>query len=138
MAKEGDGTMRTIDVRYEHEANGTWSVYADGVDGGYSFGRSVREAREMIREAVALVLDIDTDGVEIGAETFVVPGELGDLVAQAQTAKAAAEAAQVAQKRAVDGLRDAGLTVRDTGEVLGVTYQRVQQITGRRLRGAAR
>lgn len=125
--------MKTIDVRYEFDdERRLWSVFADGVPSGHSVGRSVREAREMIREAVALVFDIDTEDVAVEREVYVLPGELGDVVGAARVAKAAAEAgaeaARTAQGDAVADLRAAGLTVRDTGEVLGISFQRVQQV----------
>lgn len=128
------GKMRTIDVRYEYDERGVWAVFAEGVQSGHSSGRSVREAREMIREAVALALDIETEDVAIGRESFEMPPKLAPTVTDARATKAAAEkaghAARVAQEQTVKALRQAGLTVRDIGEILGISYQRVHQIAG--------
>lgn len=124
-------------MRYEYDERGVWAVFAEGVKSGHSAGRSVREARANIREAVALVLDIETEDVAIGRESFDVPSKLAPAVADARVTKVAAEKAdrdaRVAQDRAVKALRKAGLTMRDIGELLGISFQRVQQIAGGRV-----
>jgi DNA-directed RNA polymerase specialized sigma24 family protein len=83
----------------------------------------------VIREAIALVLDVDGDdfGVDIAPDLTHV--EVSDETLEAlQLRQAVAELSDQAHRRtpaAVAELRGAGLTVRDVAQLLGVTPSRV-------------
>ncbi|WP_270242300.1 hypothetical protein [Kocuria marina] len=85
----------------------------------------------MVADAVALVVDVQPGDVEVDLEVVLAESdaELVDRahlsVSRASIATADAAAARVAAARA---LRDRGFTVRDTGELLGVSPQRVSQL----------
>jgi DNA-directed RNA polymerase specialized sigma subunit len=111
-----------------------WSLVASNVGGREvaSQSRRLDQADAAIREAIALVLDVEhetfdvditpeLDRVEVSDETLEVLAlrrELAELSDRAhrQTPAAVAE------------LRAAGLTVRDVAQLLGVTPSRVSQI----------
>ena len=80
-------------VVYERDESGAWNAYVPEVPGCHTYGRSLRLARERIRETLGLWVD-DAD-------------------------------------QAIHCLAELGLSVRDAGEVLGISHQRAQQILSR-------
>ncbi len=130
--------MKTNDVHkviYRRDDNGLWFAKAPEIRGAHSHGRTLATARRNIREAIALVLDSDDDrsfGLE---EEF----HLDERKVQAAIKKAralrnrAAEIDSAAQIATEDALlaalnANAGLSLRDLGELLGLSFQRVQQL----------
>jgi len=91
---------------------------------------------------IALVLDVPEDSFEV-----VVTPELSEehqeaLVefdrAKEQYAESMAALAERQKKVTLLLVRDAGLTVRDAATVLGVSFQRVSQLTSHSGKGTAR
>lgn len=124
-------------VRYEHD--GKWwvaSVDPSQIKGCSTQGRTVAQARERIREAIACAfgLGVDVYGGELVDEVHL-PGGLGELseaMAEIHAARRRARALK-AQMRAVRGafvrkLADSGLSRRDIGDLMGLSHQRVHQI----------
>lgn len=127
--------MRTYTVSYERDEAGWWVASVGEVKGCRTQGRTIAQARSRIREALGLFVD---DGPRV---TFV---ERVKLAAEARRALARLEAAreraareqenaQASTKDAVRILtRKLRLSVRDAGELLGLSHQRVQQLARRR------
>ena len=97
----------------------------------YSQAKRVDDVEPMIRDAIAGVLDVDSESFAIEL-TFVLDSDVLDQVARAR--EVSLEAAEV-QKRAsresraaVQALRKEGLTLKEAGYFLGVTPQRVAQL----------
>lgn len=109
-----------------------WALVADlGHRNVSSQAKRLDQADEMIREAIAMVLDVDEDTFDVD----LVPQLRPDLQEAAQQAAATREQydaleAELRQRTvlAVMRLRDEGLTVRDIAELVGVTPSRVSQI----------
>ncbi|MBM9469504.1 hypothetical protein [Nakamurella leprariae] len=106
-----------------------WSVWVPEVE-RVTQARSLREVEPMVRDLV-VVMDpdavIDDVRVEIqmpaaAADHFEAAQHLLELTQQANAAAAAERAA------AAQSLKQAGLTVRDIGETLGVSFQRAHQL----------
>ena len=106
-----------------------WLVRIKGIDGCQTYGRTLRQAEARIREALALWLDRDPDGLEITPDW---PHELVEIASEvSQTRHAASESAQKAgatTAKAAKKLDRMGLSRRDTADVLGISHQRVQQL----------
>ncbi|GLZ38767.1 hypothetical protein Acsp05_23910 [Actinokineospora sp. NBRC 105648] len=105
----------------------------DGV--GVTQGRTAQEARAMAGDLVAAMLDRPLDQVHVDVAFEV--GGIGP--AEVSAVKRDLEAAAAAQERAATGsrtlaakLRAAGLSGRDVAEIMGVSPQRVSQLTNRR------
>lgn len=109
-----------------------WSVTFDDLPKGYggaTQGRTWKEAHRMATDAVALLLDVEADSFNL----VMRPAEpaMAAVVIEAEETKAAAEAAE---KEAAAALAKAArtltrsLTVRDTGAILGVSYQYVAKL----------
>jgi predicted RNase H-like HicB family nuclease len=106
-----------------------WLVSIKGIAGCQTYGRSLRQAESRIREALALWLDRDPDGISITNE---FPKRLESLASKVVRARSDAEQAGTkAQQTTVDVVRqlaDLGLSRRDAAELLGISHQRVQQL----------
>ena len=111
-----------------------WSLVADDVEGREvaSQSRRLDQADGAIREAIALVLDVDGDAFDVDISPDLRHVEVSDETLEAlQLRQALAELSDQAHRRtpaAVAELRSAGLTVRDVAQLLGVTPSRVSQI----------
>jgi len=109
-----------------------WAVEVPDVPGAFTQGRNLKEAAEMAREAVALLLDVSEDEIEIDLQPKLpetTTTALEDFQARRVAREEAEEAERSAQETAARALlTEAGLSVRDAGVVLGISYQRVAQL----------
>lgn len=107
-----------------------WVVDVDGV--GTTQGRTVREAEEMATDLIVAMRRVSPELFQVSIE-FRLLGEDGEKVVEARLAQQAAIAAQkgaAAKIRAVLGaMLAAGLSKRDAAHVLGVSPQRVSQLS---------
>ena len=115
---------------YERDTESdAWLVHIKGIAGCQTYGRSLRQAEDRIRQALALWLDRDPDGLTITPEW---PSDLEGVAAEATQARSAAsEAAQRAATtlaRSAKRLDHMGLSRRDAADILGISHQRVQQL----------
>ena len=127
--------MRSYTVRYERDPSGWWIVTIPEIQGCRTQGRSIAEGRRRIREALELFID----GAEAERATLVddvrlppaMRRQLRQVAAVRKKAERLRAKAQDATRAAVSQLtRRAGLSVRDAAEMLGISFQRVQQLAG--------
>jgi predicted RNase H-like HicB family nuclease len=108
-----------------------WAVEVPELPGVFTQARRLDQVEASVRDAVSLWLQEPEDSFVI--EVRPVLGEVADLVREAierrRSADEADRAASVAMRHAAETLMGRGLTLRDVGTLLGVSYQRVQQIT---------
>lgn len=111
-----------------------WSLVANDIDGREvaSQSRRLDQADGAIREAIALVLDVDGDAFDLGItpelERVAVSDETLEVLALRRELAELSDRAHRQTPAAVAELRAAGLTVRDVAQLLGVTPSRVSQI----------
>jgi predicted RNase H-like HicB family nuclease len=116
------------------ERDGRWWMVAVPELSGLTQARSLSEAEKMVRSLIAVTTDTSPDefGVELTIDSVGAVGPvslevraISDLRARAdeELREAAGRAAALAK-----GLADEGLTVRDIGSVLGVSFQRAHQL----------
>lgn len=115
---------------YERDSEAdAWLVNIKDINGCQTYGRSLRQAENRIREALALWLDRDPDGLTITPQW---PLDLvGVAIEASQARSAASEAAQqagAAMATAAKRLDRMGLSRRDAADILGISHQRVQQL----------
>ena len=109
-----------------------WAITVPDFPGVYSQARRLDQVEAMAREAIAMMLDVDTD--QIGRiEVKVVPPPraaalIGTMNDALETAREASEAAASARREAAKALRADGLPMRDVGRLLGLSHQRFSQI----------
>jgi hypothetical protein len=127
--------MKTYHVTYERDEGGWWLATVAELSGCHTQGRTVEQARERVREAIALFGRQPTDnGIE---EVIRLPAEVRSVLGQAQRARRRAEderkRAQTLTREAVGVLLSRlGVSVRDAARLLGISHQRVQQLAGPR------
>jgi DNA-directed RNA polymerase specialized sigma subunit len=111
-----------------------WALVAFDVEGREvaSQARRLDQAEAAIREAIALVLDVEDDVFDVAITPDLSHIEVsGGTLEALELRRDLAELADRARRQtptAVAELRQAGLTVRDVAQLLGVTPSRVSQI----------
>jgi predicted RNase H-like HicB family nuclease len=123
--------MRSYTVTYRRDADGWWVASVSGVRGCRTQGRTIRQARERIREALGLFIK-DAEDARL-VDDVCLPRDMRRLIDSQRAARARAEQQQARARAATQHTarrltRDLKLSVRDTGELLGLSHQRVQQL----------
>ena len=116
--------------------SGWWAISIVELSGAHTQVRRLDHAETAIRDLLSLLLDRSPDSFEIEVVPELTERESAalDAVSKAKANFAAAQAAMTQrQLEAADLLvHQEGLTVRDAGKILGVSYQRVAQLTRNR------
>lgn len=111
-----------------------WSLVASNVGGREvaSQSRRLDQADAAIREAIALVLDVEHDTFDLDItpelERVAVSDQTLEVLALRRELAELSDRAHRQTPAAVAELRAAGLTVRDVAQLLGVTPSRISQI----------
>lgn len=126
--------MKAYKARYWREDD-SWEVELVDDPRVHTFASTLGRARRYIREATAAMYDLDVDQVTI-KDDIELPDRLGDRVSDLLARRAeldrATAAAGEATARLVSDLIEAGLSVRDAGDLVHLSPQRVSQIARRR------
>lgn len=111
---------------------GNWWVTECAEVGAVSQVRRLDQAADDIREAIAYLADLDESDVDIR----IAPILPSDYQAHRDAAQRSSEEAAAAKRRAAEesrqavaALRATGLSVRDVGTIMGISYQRAAQLT---------
>lgn len=123
--------MKSMTVVYKRDETGWWVAEVREMPGCHTQGKSLRQARRRIREALELFVD-EPEEIELRDEIHL-PEPLRQAlekekqvkeVASAQVSKAQALTRQTATML----INEADLSMRDAAELLGLSHQRVQQL----------
>ena len=126
--------MKRFTVVYERDETGWWVAQVKDAPEAITQGRTLAEARRRIREALGLALGSD---VAARRATLVDDVRLPPAARRAVTAVLKSrsrlekdkELLAKAMNEATTQLLDTvGLSVRDTGELLELSHQRIQQL----------
>ena len=107
-----------------------WFIEVPGEQGLYSQARRLDQAEAMIREVIGLMRDVPEDTFDVEIE---LPAELRSQANHLRVLRTFADSlavrAAVEQRKLATTLHeDQGWSVRDIGDVLGVSHQRVAQL----------
>lgn len=120
----------TYRVQIDRDETGAWIARIPSVPGCHTYGRTLDAAKRRIREVLALWVN-DADNAELEFRVRI-PAVARDAITPYRVAKRRADAAsqeeQDALRRAANRMMDAGLSLRDTGALLGLSHQRIAQI----------
>jgi len=125
--------VEEVKARYRAEVrrgDSWWLVHVPEID-RTTQARNLREVEAMARDLVAVMTDIDPAAIEVEVDVQLPEGaaahwaRAADLHSEAAElrSQAAGEAGAAARE-----LRQLGLTVRDIGYLLQVSYQRADQL----------
>ena len=126
-------TMSTYRAKYERDESGWWHVSIPAVPGCHTQGRTVEEARRRIREALGLFVE-DSKRARL-KDDIRLPGRARKAIHQYARHRKVAERedakASKAARAVVKLLRGGSLkmSTRDAAELLGVSHQRVHQLS---------
>lgn len=123
----------TYDVYLEREGR-FWLVRVPETD-SLTQARNLGEAEQMAREIIASDLDLPSvDDVKVTIRGHIIagvtdiPNRIESITANRARAQESETAAAVDTRKLAGELVAAGITVRDIGQILGVSYQRAHQL----------
>lgn len=108
-----------------------WAISVPEIKGVHTQARRLDQAEAMVRDAIALFLDVAPDSFDVTLAPEVPPYIAVALEVRAEAERAYEKAAE-AVAEAVDNLEKEGYTVRDAGALLHLSPQRVSQIKAER------
>ena len=125
---------KTYKAVFERDESGVWIVRVPQIPGCHTYGRTLDQARRRIREALSLWVD-DAEEAVI-EEEIRLPAAARQALQRAERARARADlersrAQEETERTARALLDDLGIGMRDAGELLGISHQRVQQLVKR-------
>lgn len=121
---------KTYTVTYERDQKGLWVARVKGIAGCHTQGRTIAQARDRIREALAL---FDDHAGKAQLEDDVrLPDNVNRLVGAQRSARSKQEAVnaelrELNVKVARALTKQVGLSLRDAGELLGASAESVRQ-----------
>jgi predicted RNase H-like HicB family nuclease len=125
-----EAMTKSYTVTYEHDSTGWWVASVPEVPGCHTQGRTIRQARERIREALGLFVKNAAKAKLV--DDVRLPADVRRLIDEQRTARERIERdqehAQATLRRAAQRLAKLHVSVRDAGELLGLSHQRVQQL----------
>ncbi len=121
--------MKTYDVQVER-GDKYWLVYVPAVD-RTTQSRTLREVEAMARDLIAIMLDVAPNSFSLKTD-IELPAHASEYIeasTQARIVEAQARVTAASQIRlAAKALKNEGVSLRDIGEVLGVSFQRASQL----------
>jgi hypothetical protein len=109
-----------------------WLVHVPEVD-RWTQARSLAEIEPMARDLAAIITGEAADAIRVVVEVELPTSVRAHLeeVERARESEAAARTRGAAElRRAVRELRDARISLREIGKLLGISHQRVSQLAG--------
>lgn len=123
--------MKTYRVECEWDDTGWWVVTIPEVPGAVTQSKRLDKVPDDVGEVLELLVGSKPGSYQLDVRT-VVPGEAGELAARAFELRAEAEklssSVATTTTTAVVTLSKSGLSMRDIGQLVGVSHQRVDQI----------
>lgn len=127
-----DATYRVVVTRED----GAWLADVPGLEGAHTFARSLAGLDRSVREVIVLVADLPDDamgGLRLDYRFQTGDPAVDDVAGDVRALRAKAdELAATASRRTAEAARqlvEHGLSVRDTAIALGISPQRVSQLT---------
>jgi predicted RNase H-like HicB family nuclease len=129
-----DMTNESYRVVFERDETGAWLASVPSVPGCHTYGRTLDQARRRLREALSLWVD-DAERAEFD-EDVKLPAALRAAISRSQEARARADRERAQAQSELETtaralIDELHVGLRDAGELLGISHQRVQQLLRR-------
>jgi predicted RNase H-like HicB family nuclease len=114
-----------------HREGDSWVAEVREVPQAHTYGRTLARTQAYLREALALVLDVEENSFELHTQVHIdrkLDGLIDNANIERENANDVAERAKIATARAAVALVESGLSLRDAASALGLSFQRVNQI----------
>jgi len=123
---------RTTYVARAQRSGRWWAITVDGVSGLHSQARRLSQVESMARDALGTFFDVAQDSFDVEVRPALEEEER-HILEQVERARRDAEAAQSAVQMAMVYaaqflVQKEGMTLRDAGQLMGVSFQRVDQL----------
>lgn len=126
--------MREYTVVYDRDETGAIIAYVPSVPGCHTYGRSIRQARHRIREALE-ACGHRIDKLELSDDTSrLVPPAIRRQIEEAQRIEQQASRLPELRRQIAGALIELNLSSRDVAFLVGLSHQRVHQVTTRHRR----
>ncbi len=126
--------MKAYQVHARRRAD-WWALEVPELPGVFSQVRRLDQADGMARDAIGTMLDVDPSSVTVDVQPILDDESLVQAVERLQALRATQEALEAEVQEVAAGtavrLVEHGYTVRDAGRVMGLSFQRVQQLANR-------
>jgi predicted RNase H-like HicB family nuclease len=129
--------MSTYTARAERDEGGWWAVSVAELPGVFTQARRLDQVEELVRDAIALWLETPTRSVDVSVEASVpdLDREIEEVALARRRAEELREEASARSRQLASELARRGFTVRDIGQVLGVSHQRAAQLLDKKAVG---
>jgi predicted RNase H-like HicB family nuclease len=118
-------------VQVERDESGAWNARVPDVPGCHTYGRTLRQLRQRVPEALSLWVD-DAERAELDFHIQLPAGMRSQVRSAIAVRERAARAQEEAQRDLASAARELtsrfGLSLRDAADLLGLSHQRVQQL----------
>lgn len=123
--------MKNYEVRYERDETGWWVASVPEIPGCHTQGRTIEQARRRIRKALGLFVSDAEKAIFL--DDIRLPAGVRRIINRHQLSRQRFEEhraqCQLSTLEAVRVLtRELRLSLRDAGELLGLSHQRIQQL----------
>ena len=123
--------MNAFNVRVSRE-NPFWVAVVDSVSGGATESRTLSALESEVRDLLSGLLDVEEDEIALEWDYSEALGDSAELLTRYQAARRELEQAKrdykAAQNSVVRALRDRGISVRDSANLVHVSHQRISQL----------
>jgi predicted RNase H-like HicB family nuclease len=129
-----DGMSTKTYMALCRRSQGWWAIAVPEVPGALSQARRLGDVERMVRDVVALALEVAPDSFDVRLEVALPERSQCALERAAELRRGAQVAVAGASRATVEAARlmvaEDGLTMREAGQLLGLSHQRIAQLVG--------
>ena len=122
--------MKTYTAQAERDEGGWWAVTVPALPGVFTQARRLDRVEDLARDAIALWLEAPIRSFEVKLEARVpdLDEEIAETIRARQLAEELRDEANRRSRHLARQLAARDVTVRDIGQILGVSHQRAAQL----------